>query len=45
MDMEYACFCGDSFPSREALIDHNIQAHQMSEAESRKRVSEKYPAT
>lgn len=43
MEMRYECFCGDRFGSREELIDHNVDAHGMSEAESRRKVIEKYP--
>ena len=40
---DYQCFCGDSFSSREDLIAHNIEAHDMNEGESRRSVLEKYP--
>lgn len=41
--MSYECFCGDAFDSREALIDHNVEEHDMNEGESRRRVMDKYP--
>jgi hypothetical protein len=41
--MEYQCFCGDSFGSRDELIEHNVDEHGMSRDESRRKVWEKYP--
>ena len=40
---DYECFCGDAFDSRDELIDHNVEEHDMSREESRRRVLEKYP--
>jgi len=40
---EFECFCGDMFGSREELIQHNVDAHDMSERESREKVMQKYP--
>lgn len=39
----YACFCGDAFEHREALIAHNVQDHGWNEGDSRRAVMEKYP--
>ncbi|GEM_PF-4360565 len=41
---EFECFCGDAFETREELILHNVEEHDMSQDESRRRVMEKYPA-
>jgi hypothetical protein len=40
---DYECFCGEGFESRDDLIQHNVEEHDMSEGESRRRVMEKYP--
>ena len=40
---DFECFCGDTFGSREELIQHNVDAHDMSQNESRQKVMEKYP--
>lgn len=42
---DFECFCGDRFETREGLIRHNVDAHQMEPEESRRSVLEKYPAT
>ena len=39
----FECFCGERFDNREALIDHNVERHEMGEDESRSKVDEKYP--
>ena len=41
--MAFECFCGDTFDTRQELVDHNVQAHGMERAESVRRVDEKYP--
>ena len=40
---EFECFCGDTFSSRDDLIQHNVDEHDMSMGESRRKVMEKYP--
>lgn len=40
---QFQCFCGESFADREMLVQHNVDEHAMGEAESRRRVLEKYP--
>ena len=40
---EFECFCGDVLVSRDELIQHNVDAHEMDGAESRRRVLQKYP--
>jgi hypothetical protein len=40
---EFECFCGDTFDTREELIQHNVEEHDMSPDESRQKVIEKYP--
>jgi hypothetical protein len=40
---DFACFCGDAFETRDELIQHNVDVHDMSETESESRVLEKYP--
>ncbi|HUR69158.1 MAG TPA: hypothetical protein VM370_07915 [Candidatus Thermoplasmatota archaeon] len=42
-DTTYECFCGDTFTSREELIDHNVQRHEMTQGDSRRAVFDKYP--
>lgn len=39
----FECYCGDTFESREELIDHNVSAHGWDEQGSRQKVMEKYP--
>ncbi|MEA3201373.1 MAG: hypothetical protein QOE90_2801 [Thermoplasmata archaeon] len=40
---DFECFCGEGFETRDDLIQHNVQEHDMSETESESRVMEKYP--
>lgn len=40
---EFECFCGDAFASRNDLMQHNVEEHNMPMSESRQKVLEKYP--
>lgn len=40
--LDYECFCGERFHSREDLIDHNVTLHGWEEGESRRAVMKKY---
>ena len=42
-DLDYECFCGERFGSREELITHNVDVHAMDEGASRRAVMDKYP--
>jgi hypothetical protein len=42
--MDYECFCGEQFGSRDDLIEHNVTGHGMAREESRRAVLEKYPS-
>ena len=41
----FECFCGDTFGSLDDLIQHNVNEHDMSPDESRRKVMEKYPVS
>jgi hypothetical protein len=40
---EFECFCGDTFDTRDQLIQHNVDGHEMSRDESMRAVMDKYP--
>lgn len=44
-ERSYECFCGETFPDREALIAHNVTNHGWDQGDSRRAVMEKYPDT
>jgi hypothetical protein len=41
---DFQCFCGESFGTRDLLVEHNVDVHGMQRDESQRAVDQKYPA-